>query len=158
VWTVLGTAGLSFLVDNHGLRILGDGEQDCGPSTGTAVDLSKIEKLPARWTVFRAAEAGDLADLLSLDVSEMKRYLDAGAVKGTTDPIAVISYCDKVDHANPAHVAFSVFLPDRYFRNVWQLAKLITRHPDMRYWLRFDFRSFLPRKVPEHPDLLSYEL
>src|SRR5262249_29541414 len=152
VWTVIGAAGLTFAVDEHGLSISGDGEQKCRPSAGIIGDWEKIEKLPARWTIFRATEASDLANSLSFDVSELKSYLDAGAVKETIKPIGIIQYFDKLDHANPAHVSFSIFLPDGYFANVWELAKLITHHPNMRYLLRLDFDGFMPRKIPEHPD------
>jgi hypothetical protein len=54
-------------------------------------------------------------------------------------------------------VGFSVFLPDTYFANVWKLARLIISHPDLSYLLNFSFDGFMPRKLPERPDLISYE-
>jgi predicted transcriptional regulator len=48
----------------------------------------------------------------------MKRHLDVNAVKETTQPIGIIRYYDKIDNANPSHVAFIIFLPDAYFANV----------------------------------------
>ena len=153
-WTVIGKAGeasLSFLVDEDGVSISGEGQSRFSPTT-FYVNASKIEALPARWTIYRAFEASEAASFFSLDVSTMKR-LDATAVKVTTEAISIIKYYDAI----PSYVGFSIFLPDAYFDNVWQLAKLITRRPNMTYWLRVNFDGFSPRRIDDHPKLLTYE-
>jgi hypothetical protein len=60
------------------------------------------------------------------------------------------------DQNLPPYCAFfSTFLPDAYFDNVWKVAKLITSHSEMSYQIRFGFDGFMPRKAPDHPDLIS---
>jgi hypothetical protein len=153
-WTVYGDPGLSFQVDKNGLSISGKGRQQCSPIGGIYVGMSDIKALLAQWTIYRASEASETAISSSLYVTEMKYYLDASDVKATTKPISIIKYY-KEQYA--PDVYFSTFLPDAYFANVWKLAKLILSYPDMSYQISFGFDCFMPRKIPEHPDVISYE-
>jgi hypothetical protein len=152
-WIVYGEPGLSFQVDKQGLSISGKGQQQCDPIAGIYVDLSKIKALPAQWTIYRASEASELASLFGLYASEMKHYLDPSDVKATTKPITTITYSDHM----PNCVFFSTFLPNAYFADVWKLVKLIISHSDMSYQISLAFDCFMPRKIPEHPDVISFE-
>jgi hypothetical protein len=155
-WTILGEPGLSFRVDERGITISGEGRQVFRPTT-TVLGCDKIETLPARWDIYRASEASETAMAFSFNLADGKHYLDVAAVKVTTKPISIITFYEKIDYANPSCVIFSIFLPDAYFANIWKLAKLITANSDMSYQIRFGFNGFMPRKIPERDDVLSYE-
>jgi hypothetical protein len=155
VWTILGDPGLSFRVDENGLSISGKGRQSCGPSA--TFDWTKIDKLPAEWTIYRASEASETAMSISIEASTLKHYLDAAAVKVATTPISIITFHEEIDYANPSCVFFSTFLPDAYFANVWKLAKIITSHSEMSYQIRFGFQGFLPQRVRQHPNFIEHE-
>ena len=142
IWTVIGNSGLSFQVDKNGLSISGKGRQTCEGIVGIFV-----KALPAQWTIYRASEASETANSISAEVSTLKHHLDAAAVKVTTTPISIINFHEKIDNANPSCVFFSTFLPDAYFANVWEVAKLITSQSDMSYQIRFGFDGFMPRKI-----------
>jgi hypothetical protein len=152
-WTVHGTDfRFTFGVNKDGLSVSGEGRPIYRSSLNVHIDMSEINSLTARWSIYRASEAAELAALLALDVRDMKYYLDAAVVKVTSKPIGIITH-----HDAPRHLSFCAFLPNQYFANVWQLLKLRSDGPDMRYWITFDFTGFIPRRVPEHPEVISYD-
>jgi hypothetical protein len=87
----------------------------------------------------------------------MRRYLDAAVVKTTIKPIGIVAHHHRLDAANPRQIGFSAFLPDQYFENVWELLKLFCGAASMRYWMSFDFVGFIPHRVAENPEVLSYD-
>jgi hypothetical protein len=92
---------------------------------------------------------------MELTTSALNYHLDAASVQVTTGPITVIKYYEK-DALGPSNVSFNVFLPDAYFTNILELTK-VGHLREMRYQFSFQFNGFMPRKVPEHPDLITYE-
>jgi hypothetical protein len=158
-WSVHGTdCRFSFEVDKYGLSVSGEGRPIYRSSLNFFIDTSEIDTLPAYWSIYRASEAAELAASLSLDVQDMKHYLDEAVVKTASKPVGIVNYYDREDGANPKHLFFCAFLPDQYFANIWQLLKLCSSGSDMRYWLRFDFIGFIPHKVENQPpDVISYD-
>jgi len=151
-WTVYGTdSRFSYRVDQFGLSVSGEGRFDYRSSLNT--DMREIEGLPARWEIHRASEAAEAAAAISTDVRNMKRYLDATFVKTTSKPIGIIKY----EPERPRHLGFSAFVPDQYFANIWELLTRCSAKSDMRYWLGFDFIGFMPKRVAEHADVISYD-
>lgn len=157
-WSVLGKDfRFSFEVNKDGLSVSGEGSPIYRSALNVHIDTSEINSLSARWSIYRASEAAGLAASLAFDVRDMKYYLDAAVVKATSKPIGIIKRNDASDRANPRHLSFCAFLTDQYFANVWQLLKLRSGGSDMRYWLGFDFIGFLPQRVTEHPETISYD-
>ena len=157
-WSVLGNDfRFSFEVNKDGLSVSGEGSPIYRSSLNVHIDTSEINSLSARWSIYRASEAAELAASLALDVRDMNYYLDPAAVKVTSKPIGVIKHNEALDRANPRHLSFCAFLPNQYFANVWQMLKLCSGDSDIRYWLRFDFIGFIPQRVTEHPDAISYD-
>jgi hypothetical protein len=160
-WYIQGTDfHFDIRVDKNGLSVSGEGSQVFKSSLDPLeikIDMNETKTLPASWSIYRAAQAGELASTLSLDVQEMKGCLDAAVVRTTTRPVGVIAHHYRLDAANPRHIGFSAFLPDEYFENVWELLKLFSAGTTMRYWMSFDFIGFIPHRVAEHPEVLSYD-
>jgi len=148
---------LDIRVDKYGLSVSGGASQVFKSSLETNIDMTETKTLPASWSIYQAAQAGELAGTLSLDVQQMKRYLDAAMVRTTTKPIGIIAYHYRLDVSNPRQIGFSVFLPDQYFENVWELLKVLSVATAMRYWMSFDFVGFIPHRVAENPEVLSYD-
>ena len=158
-WSVHGTdSRFSFEVNKDGLSVSGEGRPIYRSSLNFFIDTSEIDTLPAYWSIYRASEAAELAASLALDVKDMKHYLDEAVVKTASKPVGIINHYYAEDAANPRHLSFCAFLPDQYFANVWQLLKVRSADPDMRYWLRFDFIGFIPHKVENQPPhLIGYD-
>jgi hypothetical protein len=149
-WLVRGRqCELSFRVDNSGLSISGVGEQRYEYSS-VILETREIDGLPARWSIWRASEAAELAGSFGLDVRDMKRYLNPALVKVTSKPIVVIKYYDS------SGVYFSVFLPDRRFSEVFEMLKLVIADSNLEYRFKCDF-SFIPRGVADHPEVIGYD-
>jgi hypothetical protein len=70
-WHVYGSQrGLSFRVDVSGLSISGEGEQRI--DNPFPLIAPEINGLSARWTIWRASEAAELAGQFGLVVRDMK--------------------------------------------------------------------------------------
>jgi hypothetical protein len=161
-WYIQGTDfRFDLRVDQHGFSVSGEASQVFTSSLDPLeikIDMTETKTLSANWSIHRAAKAAERTSTLSLDVRQMKRYLDAAMVKITTKPIAIVAHHDRLDAANPTQIGFSAFLPDQYFENVWELLKLFSATTaTMRYWMSSDFIGFIPHRVAEHPEVLSYD-
>jgi hypothetical protein len=79
------------------------------------IDASEINSLSARWSIYRASEAAELAASLALDVRDMNYYLDPAAVKVTSKPIGVIKHNEALERANRKAFEF-LRVPTNVFR------------------------------------------
>lgn len=150
--SVYGTGSdFLFRVDEHGLSISGKGRPIF--SLSLFYDTHGINNLPAEWSIYLASEAAELARDYSFDVTDLKYYLDLDAVKITAKPVGVIRHYE----GPPRQLYFIVFLPDRQFAHTWELIKLIGAASSITYQLKFTFDEFMPRKIPEHPERISYD-
>ena len=117
--------------------------------------MSETASLPASWELHRASQAAELASMVSLDVRNMKRYLDASTVKATTKPIGIVTHHERIDSNDPRQIGFCAFLPDDCFNDVWRLLKLFLL--PVKYWLSFQFIGFIPHPAPDDPEVISYD-
>jgi len=143
----------SFRVDEHGLSVSGKGHPSYWPSSVYIDTASQINDIPAEWTLYRAAEAAEKVSLYSLDVTDLKQYLDPDAVKITAKPVGVIRHYE----GHPRQLYFGVFLPDQQFAHMWKLITLVGAASNFRYLLTFTIDDFMPRKIPDHPERISYD-
>lgn len=150
-WQVHGDidAGFRFDVNDSGLVVSGVGRHFYQPSAKTDIDMSTLDELPAEWSIYRASEARRAAGLMSLDLRDMKRYIDEANLKATDKPICIIKKYDTC-------VGFDAFLPDHCFSNALEVLKLIAGGIPMKYWFIFEFIGFLPRQVAGETDFVSY--
>jgi hypothetical protein len=150
-WQVHGTdSHLSLSVDGSGLSISGIGQHICRPESGTGAYVTDLEILEADWGIYRASDAFKLVDLMGLEVSCMKRYLDPEAVRKTDVPICTIN-------KNPNSIGFSAFLPEKMFEDVLIALKLFQGLQHFSYWMNFEFVGFAPREFPEEAQFISYD-
>jgi hypothetical protein len=160
-WYVYGTDfRFEKRVDEHGLCISGDGQQIYSSSLDIHLDVSETEKLPVRWSVYRASEAAGVARLVGTDFNHprMKEYVDETEVKNTKTPFGIVSHNQRIDIANPRRVGFCVFLPDNYFTSFLDLFNLAPDTSSMRYWFNFVHIGFIPHQMPGQPeDFISYD-
>jgi hypothetical protein len=157
-WFVHGTDfHFDIRIDKFGLSVSGRGNQVYKSSLDILIDTSETEALPANWSVYRASEAAELANLVSLDVLDMKRHLSAEDLQSTTTPIGVIRHHHRIDSNNPRHIGFCAFLPDPYFDNFWKMLQPFLGSVTMRHWFNFGFVGFIPHRVSSNPEVISYD-
>jgi hypothetical protein len=68
-WYIRGTDfHFDIRVDKNGLSISGEASQVFRSSLEIKIDMTETKTLPASWSIYRAAQAAELASTLSLDV------------------------------------------------------------------------------------------